>query len=164
MKVLRIPLLLATVLATGIAGAAQPHLGSSAGGAGSAQFMLYLQKPLGEQTRSAGAARLGLRIDRVSTPHPANRASYVQRAAPAAVRLLDLRLSLFADRTVELNGVALNSRRTALGYESYGPQESWRNPWVWVGIGLAGALGISCATDNWPCDGNGSSEYEPPGE
>jgi hypothetical protein len=38
----------------------------------------------------------------------------------------------------------------ALGYEGEGG--SWRSPWFWGGAGLAVALALSCATDNFPCD------------
>ncbi|MGH8186023.1 MAG: hypothetical protein ACREUC_05635, partial [Steroidobacteraceae bacterium] len=54
---------------------------------------------------------------------------------------------------------------SALGYEdSYGEGGSWGNPWVLGLGGLAALLGISCATDNFPCDDSYDSDdgYRPP--
>ena len=49
---------------------------------------------------------------------------------------------------------------------SYGEGASWDNPWLWFAAALGAALGISCATDNWPCEGSGYDDngYRVPGE
>jgi hypothetical protein len=64
-----------------------------------------------------------------------------------------------------LNGFRLTGETRGLGFDSYGG-DSWDNPWLLVGLGLGAALGISCATDNWPCDDgryDGNNDYRVPG-
>jgi hypothetical protein len=63
-----------------------------------------------------------------------------------------------------LNGFKLNGEPQQLGFDSYGG-DSWSNPWFLLALGVGAAVGISCATDNWPCDDssyNGDQNYQVP--
>ena len=44
--------------------------------------------------------------------------------------------------------------------DSWGKGESWNNFWFWMLL-AAGAIAISCGTDNWPCD-DGNGGYNAP--
>jgi hypothetical protein len=87
---------------------------------------------------------------------------------PATARIFDVRVAPFDDGAIFLNGLRLTGEaQQGLGYGgSYGEGASWDNPWLWFAAALGGAIGISCLTDNWPCDdgGYGGNGYTPPTE
>jgi hypothetical protein len=112
----------------------------------SPRFMLYVQKQVGAPRHKSAGPSFGFAVGRQSAP------------------VFDLRVAPFDHGAIMLNGFQLTGQQ-GLGFDSYG-SDSWHNPWLWVGLGLGGALGISCATDNWPCDGggyDGNDDYQVPG-
>jgi len=113
----------------------------------SPQFMLYVQKPVGAARHKSTGPLFGFAVDR-------------------SARIFDLRVAPFDHGAIMLNGFRLTGETRGLGLDSYG-SDSWDNPWVWIALGLGGALGVSCATDNWPCDGGGydgsNNDYRVPG-
>jgi hypothetical protein len=121
----------------------------------SPSFMLYVQKQVGEARHKGMGLSFGFAVDRPN--------SSAQRAPTA--RIFDLRVAPFDHGAIMLNGLQLTGEPQGLGFDSYGG-DSWDNPWLWVALGLGAALGISCATDNWPCDDssyNGNNGYQVPG-
>ena len=115
----------------------------------SPRFMLYVQKPLGAVRHRSTGPSFGFAVDRPNT----------------SARIFDLRVAPFDHGTIMLNGFRLTGETRGLGFDSYGG-DSWDNPWLLVGLGLGAALGISCATDNWPCDDggyDGNNDYQVPG-
>jgi hypothetical protein len=132
------------------------------------RFMFYVQKQLGVPGRKSDAPSFGLSIER-QVPGSLGADSSFQRSP--TVRMFDLQFAPFDGGALRLNGFQLGGKAShALGYEgSYGEEESWSwsNPWLWAGAGLGAALALSCATDNWPCEGSnysGRGGYRVPGE
>ena len=107
--------------------------------------MLYWRLPLGGA--HAQPAQYGLRLDTAAL-----RVGGQVRSLP----LVDVAFG--ADRTTVKTLGALTFDSSDFSYDSF------RNPWVWVGIG-AGVIAISCATGNFPCkdDKNDSGTYTAPG-
>ena len=115
----------------------------------SPRFMLYVQKPVGAPRHKSMGPSFGFAVDRA-----------------ANARILDLRVAPFDHGAIMLNGFKLNGEPPGLGFDSYGG-DSWSNPWFLLALGVGAAVGISCATDNWPCDDgsyNGNNNYQVPGE
>jgi hypothetical protein len=124
------------------------------------RFMIYVQHSFGSSTRSV-SPRLGFSVDR-ALPISLDRARI-----QSSVRLLDLQFATTAIDNVWLNGIKLSGEPDYTHrYDSYGG-DSWDNPWLWFGLGGAALLGISCATENWPCEddddrGDSDSGYQIP--
>jgi hypothetical protein len=134
----------ATVLIAGAAQADEPFGALD----DSPRFMLYVQKQLGAPRHKSMGPSFGFAVDRASS-----------------ARIFDLRVAPFEHGAIMLNGLQLNGQSRGLGFDSYGGP-SWDGPWPWVALGVGAALGISCATDNWPCGGggyNGNNDYQVPG-
>jgi hypothetical protein len=131
----------------------------------SPRFMLYVHKQLGSAPRQSKGPSFGFAVDR-STPLWSRGDS--PAPASATARIFDLRVAPFDDSAIFLNGLQLTgSAQQGLGYEgSYGEGASWNNPWLWFAAALGAAIGISCLTDNWPCEDSydGDSGYRVPGE
>ncbi|MGH8238119.1 MAG: hypothetical protein ACREXP_14010 [Steroidobacteraceae bacterium] len=131
----------------------------------SPRFMLYVHKELGAARHNSVGPSFGFAVDR-PIPLTLQRDQLALRVPSA--RIFDLRVAPFDDGAIMLNGLKLTGGAPqGFGYSgSYGEGESWSwdNPWLWVGLALGGALGISCATDNWPCDsgGYGGDGYQVP--
>lgn len=128
----------------------------------SPSFMLYVQKQLGAPGHRSMGPSFGFAVDR-----PSPSAVHIDQSALRApsARIFDLRVAPFDHGAVMLNGFKLRGETRRLGFDSYGG-DSWDNPWLWVALGLGAALGISCATDNWPCDDgsyDGNGDYQVPG-
>jgi len=128
------------------------------------RFMLYVQKQIGTKPRKSKALSFGLSVERQT---PLWSGAHAGSTRAPTVRLLDLRFAPYDDGTVFFNGLQLTGKGPyTLGYEgSFGEGESWSNPWVWGLGGLAALLGISCATDNFPCDDDSygsDGDYRPP--
>lgn len=118
----------------------------------SPRFMLYVHKELGGARHKSAAPSFGFAVDRSSI---------------ASSRVFDLRVAPFADNAIFLNGLQIAGQPQGFGYSgSYGEGASWDNPWLWFAAALGGALGISCLTDNWPCDDSydDDGDYRVPGE
>ena len=118
----------------------------------SPRFMLYVHKEIGGASRKTAGPSFGFAVDRSSV---------------ATTRVFDLRVAPFADNAVFLNGLQITGQSQGFGYSgSYGEGASWDNPWLWFAAALGGAIGISCLTDNWPCDDSydDDSDYRVPGE
>jgi hypothetical protein len=107
----------------------------------SSRLMLYMRVSLGTNDQTYTLPRFGLSFDR-SIP-------FASHTAPLSMRphvsLIDLQFNAPRSQMFRLGGAAMLS--------GDGERSLWRNPWVWVGIGAA-VIGISCATDNFPCDGD----------
>jgi hypothetical protein len=131
----------------------------------SPRFMLYVHKEVGAVHHKSAGPSFGFAVDR-PIPLTLHRDQSALRASSA--RILDLRVAPFDGGAIMLNGLKLTGgTQQGLGYSgSYGEGESWDNPWLWFGLALVGAVGISCATDNWPCDDGGyggGDDYQVPG-
>ena len=138
------------------------------------RFMIYFQQFLGSAKQSRIAPRFGFSIERaaplglVSSTLDAGVAGFANHS----VRMLDVRFSTTNLSHVWLNGYKLSgvtrygSRFGGDSGGSYGEgsfgEDSWNNPWVWFAIGGAAAVGLSCATDNWPCTDNYRARDRPP--
>jgi hypothetical protein len=131
----------------------------------SPRFMLYVHKDLGSARHKSTGPSFGFAVDR-PIPLTLHRDPSALRASTA--RVFDLRVAPFDDGAIMFNGLRLTGRtQQGLGYSgSYEEGASWDNPWLWFGAALVGAIGISCATDNWPCDDSygGDDGYTPPRE
>jgi hypothetical protein len=129
------------------------------------RFMLYVQKQLGTSPRKSKALSFGVSVERQT---PMWSSVHAGSTRTPTVRLLDLRFAPYDDGAVYLNGLQLTGKGPyTLGYEgSYGEEGSWGSPWLWGIGGVALLLGISCATENFPCDDSydsGDRDYRPPG-
>lgn len=120
--------------------------------------MIYFQQPLGTVPGKASELQFGLRLE--SNPVALGGADLYAPWRPApSLAFADFRFNAMGDTQVWTGG--------ALMYDSMegviGTGDSWSQWWWWVMLGLAGA-GISCLTDNWPCDDSYSSSdgYTPP--
>ena len=131
----------------------------------SPRFMLYVTKHIGAPRQQRMGPSFGFAVER-EVPLRLQTASLSLR--PASVKIFDLSFAPFDGGALFVNGMhPSGTAPRGLGYESYGEGDSWGNPWLWGGLGLAALLGISCATDNWPCDDGGyggDDDYTPPGE
>lgn len=137
------------------------------------RFMLYVHKQIGAPRHKNFGPSFGFAIERSMPIWSAGDGSVLQAST---ARIFDLSIAPFADNAIFLNGLQLtgNSLR-GLGYEgsydeggSFEGSDSWKgNPLLWIGVGVAGAAGISCLTKNWPCKSSSSSgeaPYRVPGE
>ena len=128
------------------------------------RYMIYVQHSFGGRSQRSFSPRLGFGVER-ELPVALDRMSM-----RSSVRLIDVQLSSESWREVWLNGYKIaGEREHSVGYDngSYGG-DSWDNPWLWGGAGLAALLGLSCVTDNWPCEENerrrpSQSGYQIPG-
>ena len=136
----------------------------------SPRFVLYVHKQVGAARHKRTGPAFGFAVDR-SLPMW-SRGDSPALLAPTA-RIFDLRVAPFDDNAIFLNGLQLTGKVAGrLGYEgsygegSFGEGTSWRNPWVLGALVIGGALGISCLTDNFPCDDSydGEERYTVPGE
>lgn len=152
-----------------VAGAAQADRADEPFGVldDSPRFMLYVHKELGTVRHRSAGPSFGFAVDR---PIPLTLQKDQSALRAPSARIFDLRVAPFDGGAIMLNGLKLTGNApTGLGYSgSYGEGESWSwsNPWLWFGLAVGGAIGISCATDNWPCDdgGYGGDDYQVPGE
>lgn len=119
----------------------------------SPRFMLYVQKQIGGTRHRSTGPSFGFAVD---------------RSMATSTRIFDLRVAPFDDGAIMLNGLQVTGKGPQrLGYEgSYGEGASWNNPWLWFAAALGAAIGISCLTENWPCDDSydGEPRYTVPGE
>jgi hypothetical protein len=152
--------LCATILVASAAGADEPFGALD----DSPRFMLYVQKQVGNARHKSGPS-FGFAVDRAMPSSLLIDQSALR--APSA-RIFDLRVAPFDHGAITFNGLQLTGTAPqGLGYSgSYEEGASWSNPWLLFGLALAGAVGISCATDNWPCDGGSYDDdgYRVPGE
>lgn len=119
--------------------------------------MIYFQQPLGAAPGKASEPQFGLRLE--SNVAAFGSADFYAPTRPISVAFADLRFNALGDHQLWTGG--------ALMYDSMdgviGTADSWSAWWWWVMLGIA-AGGISCLTDNWPCDDSygGSDGYTPP--
>ena len=146
------------------AAAGEPPLRAFSGIDTAPRYMIYVQHAFGGKAHTEFAPRFGFSIER-ELP-----VSLERTAMRDSVRLIDVQLSSTTWSDVWLNGYKIaGEREYAIGYDggSYG-EDSWGNPWLWGSAGLAALLGISCVTDNWPCEDSdrrrpSQSGYQIPG-
>ncbi|MBC7984804.1 MAG: hypothetical protein H7Y02_13230 [Candidatus Obscuribacterales bacterium] len=117
----------------------------------SPRLMLYMRMNVGTTNHKLAAPRFGLSLDRDISSQFSN--NWLQPTLRRSISLLDIQFTTQGTQALNLGGAAmLNSDGSS--------RSVWKNPWLWVGIG-AGALAISCASDNFPCsggsDGSGGS-------
>ena len=121
------------------------------------RFMLYVHKEIGSKRHKSTGPSFGFAVDR-PIPLTLHRDQSALRASSA--RIFDLRVAPFDGGAVMFNGLRLTGGTAqGLGYSgSYeeDPSWSWSNPYLLFAVVIGGAVGISCATDNWPCDSGGS--------
>ena len=128
----------------------------------SPRFMLYVHKEIGSARHKRSGPAFGFAVDRTV---PMTLQMDQSALRPSTARIFDVRVAPFDDGAIFLNGLRLTGKPQGLGYSgSYEEGASWDNPWLWFGAALVGAVGISCLTDNWPCDDSysGESDYTPP--
>lgn len=119
----------------------------------SPRFMLYVHKEIGGARHKSMGPSFGFAVDR-TIPQTLRMDQSALR--PSTARIFDVRVAPFDDNAIFLNGLRLTGGASqGLGFDSYGGP-SWRNPWVITALVVGGALGVSCATDNFPCDSGGS--------
>jgi hypothetical protein len=124
----------------------------------SPRFMLYVHKEIGRARHQSMGPSFGFAVDR-TIPQTLQRDQSALR--PSTARIFDFRVAPFDDGAIFLNGFRLTGGPSqALGFESYGGP-SWSNPWVLGALIIGGAAAVSCATDNFPCDGGSGSGYSP---
>ena len=127
--------------------------------------MLYVHKEIGGTRHKSTGPSFGFAVDR---PIPLTLQKDQSALRASTARIFDLRVAPFDDGAILFNGLRLTGGTPqGLGYSgSYGEGASWSwsNPWVWFAVAVGGAMGISCATENWPCDDSygGSDGYTPP--
>jgi hypothetical protein len=131
----------------------------------SPRFMLYVHKEIGGARHRSTGPSFGFAVDR-TIPQTLQMDQSALR--PSTARIFDVRVAPFDDNAIFLQGLRLTGETPqGLGYSgSYGEGASWNNPWLWFAAALGAAIGISCLTDNWPCDDSygGSDGYTPPAE
>lgn len=136
----------------------------------SPRFMLYIHKQVGTARHKSIGPSFGFAVDRSTSIWSYGDSSVVHAAT---ARIFDLRVAPFDDNAIFLNGLQLTGNTArGLGYEgsygegSFGEGTSWNSPWLWGAVIIGGALGISCLTDNFPCDDNyqANDDYRVPGE
>lgn len=153
--------LLSMVLVAGQVSAGDFAVRGFQGSERSPRFVMYVQKPVGAAHRDGGM-RLGFGVER-QAPQSVLRGSAPLRAT--AHRFLDVKVAPFGRGAAEINGMRLSGGPGARGFDgegSLGGGDSWTNWWWWVLGGAALGLGISCATDNWPCSDGDGDDYTPP--
>jgi hypothetical protein len=122
------------------------------------RFMLYVHKEIGSGRHKSAAPSFGFAVDR-TIPQTLQRDYSALR--PSTARIFDFRVAPFDGGAITFNGLRLTGGPSqGLGFESYGGP-SWGNPWVVFALVVGGAVGVSCATENWPCDSGGGSSYSP---
>lgn len=138
-----------TVLAASVAACmgaqAEPQLDQGAAA------MFYINQPLGTASSQQSQLSYGLRMNYGPGPtalmHPRG-------------SLVDFRLQQGRVEEVKLNGVSFAVRDKQTNSLTIGGEE------VSTGALIGGAVflgvGISCATDNWPCDGDNEDNAPPP--
>jgi hypothetical protein len=122
----------------------------------SPRFMLYVHKEIGGTRRKSTGPSFGFAVDR-PIPLTLQRDQSALRASSA--RIFDLRVAPFDGGAITFNGLRLTGGTAqGLGFDSFeeDPSWSWSNPWVLFAVVLGGAVGVSCATENWPCRSSGS--------
>lgn len=128
------------------------------------RYMIYVQHAFGGKAQTEFAPRFGFSVER-EIP-----VAFERTSMRSSVRLIDLQWSSETWNDVWFNGYKIaGEREHSLSYEggSYG-EDSWGNPWLWSTAGLAALIGISCVSDNWPCEESdrrrpSSSGYQIPG-
>jgi hypothetical protein len=129
----------------------------------SPRFMLYVHKEIGGTRHRSTGPSFGFAVDR-TVPLRLQMDQSALRSSTA--RIFDVRVAPFEDGAIMFNGLRLTGGTAqGLGFDSYEEGTSWRwnNPWVLFAVVLGGAVGVSCATDNWPCSSS-SSNYRVGGE
>lgn len=128
---------------------------------------LYFQKGFGNKKHRLAAPAFGLSLERQGSFSiaPTYATSFMDNnahsALPPSMRLLDLRFSSLSARGVRINGMNIDSSGSydnesyddSYGDGSYGSysEESWKNPWLWIGIALGGTTLAACLTHNVIC-------------
>jgi hypothetical protein len=131
------------------------------------RFMLYVEQGFGPRMETPTAPEFGLRLDQRTPDWVTDDTGkvHMQRFMP----LVDLRMRMGEKFSVLSNGYKLyDSSTDSSGGDSSGNDSSlgWlNNGWVVGGLLVGATLGISCATDNWPCRSeikSSGSTYTPP--
>ena len=124
----------------------------------SPRFMLYVHKEIGRARHKSTGPSFGFAVDRTV---PLTLQMDQSALRPSTARIFDFRVAPFDDGAIFLNGFRLTGGAPqGLGLDSYGGP-SWGNPWVVTALVVGGALGVSCATGNFPCDSGSGGGYSP---
>jgi hypothetical protein len=120
----------------------------------SPRFMLYVHKEIGSARHKRTGPAFGFAVDRTV---PMTLQMDQSALRPSTARIFDVRVAPFDHGAIFLNGLRLTGETPqGVGYSgSYGEGASWDNPWLWFAAALGAAIGISCLTDNWPCESGG---------
>ena len=116
------------------------------------RVMLYFQKPVGWGDSKEGVARFGLSLER------SFHGSVQGALAPElTMPILDLRLSSSGTRSVLLGGGLMWDSTNSID------EESWGNPWLYLG-GAALLAALMCIAEEVLCEdsGGGADGYEIP--
>lgn len=119
--------------------------------------MIYFHQPIGAAPGKDSELQFGLRLE--SSPTQFGGADLFASTRPASpIALTDIRFRRSGEYQFWTHG--------GLMYDSMegviGTGDSWSAWWWWVMLGIA-AGGVSCLTDNWPCeDSYSNGSYTPP--
>lgn len=113
--------------------------------------MLYLNKPFGAEQRHRNDLSYGLRL---------SYGSDTRMLLSPRTSLFDIRLQGTMVQDVHLAGMPLAVRDPVTNTLGVGGEEIPTA--MLVGLGVVVGVGVSCATENWPCEDDDSEVAPPP--
>lgn len=126
----------------------------------SPRFMLYFSQPLGAAPGRDSVLAFGLRLEKEVSGYASSDLLEARSLRPA-VALTDFRFTRDGNYSLRSSGLVLWESDSS-DSSGFGTADSWKSPLFWGALVVVG-VGISCATDNWPCEPSHHSTLETPG-